>query len=856
MTVIPLEHLTLSSLRPRQHLSALWWLALLFRNPNAFTKAFHLAFNSTSKWKQVKTGLGLYLHLIPYFVFLDLLGTLLVSAFFPNSAFASAYQILSGHVFLIVAGIAAGSIVASIFNITGRKTAGIVFGTAAGIVIGIAFGISQSGAGGFAEVLAGCVVMGLIIGIAFGCAGGIGGNITFGLTAGIAIGIALSIVFGIFVGIAAGIAFTVAGRIAMGVSRGIGGILSAAIAFGISGGISFGVTLGIDIGLTEGSPYGMVNGIIGGAGSAVLNGVLSGIVASLVSQLSFFIAFAVVGAAVRITVFGIVHLLFLLGVIHYRHYSKHPAASDIFYPVPFINLDMLLVKYANIDPSVAEMEIARLIARHPAQRFNALRAKATIIARKCAKLTDLTNLPSLTSCLPEGTRGFLRETQKIVDWTHTIAREQEQLNAADRPFFKEPLARTLAAEIDRFQNRIAGFNEPLRTEFGKSAEAWSQQVEHQISDIKKITSREPTPQVFRAGDPVDRTREAFVPRLNIIGELDSLIMLNTGCPGILLHGRRRIGKSTIVKNLTGDFVSPQLEVIHLSMQDARMFSSQKSWVETVCASIQKHFELAVSFHESTGTLSGLMTCLSHCNSHLQQENRRLLIGIDEYEKMDAKIGQGIFSGDLLDTIRESIQTHRHITWMFVGSHEINRLVNAQWTSNFISLRTVEVEPFSIKETRLLLTNPLGHATILGDDISTRNEIAPSFWGENGIERIHEETCGWPNFVQLLAETMVDLVNNEETDCVNPAIFERALNKAIVRADTVLSELIYKESIAPECPNEGEWEYLQGFRTMDFQPPPKDYNILRSLKRRLMVIEKNGQCRMRVPLMQRWLRERG
>lgn len=55
---------------------------------------------------------------------------------------------------------------------------------------------------------------------------------------------------------------------------------------------------------------------------------------------------------------------------------------------------------------------------------------------------------------------------------------------------------------------------------------------------------------------------------------------------------------------------------------------------------------------------------------------------------------------------------------------------------------------------------------------------------------------------------------------------------------------------------GEWTYLCGFRTRDTQPPPSDEAAYQALRRRLLVAEDQGQWRLRVPLMQRWLRERG
>jgi hypothetical protein len=41
-----------------------------------------------------------------------------------------------------------------------------------------------------------------------------------------------------------------------------------------------------------------------------------------------------------------------------------------------------------------------------------------------------------------------------------------------------------------------------------------------------------------------------------------------------------------------------------------------------------------------------------------------------------------------------------------------------------------------------------------------------------------------------------------------------------------------------------------------QPPPDDETVYQALRWRLLVEPVNGEWRLRVPLMQRWLRERG
>lgn len=234
-----------------------------------------------------------------------------------------------------------------------------------------------------------------------------------------------------------------------------------------------------------------------------------------------------------------------------------------------------------------------------------------------------------------------------------------------------------------------------------------------------------------------------------------------------------------------------------------------------------------------------------------RENRRLILAIDEYELLDVKIGEGVFPLGLLATLRESIQTHRRITWLFAGSHDIAELTHAQWSSYLVSARTIEMPLFSEAETRLLLTEPLAHSPLFRNDESRRPRFPAELWGDGGVERIHAEAAGWPHLVQLLAETSVGLLNEGTARYADAALLDRAFAKAVVSGDTVLRQLVEGESRLP-----GEWEYVRGFRRRDAQPPPDDEAIHRSLRRRLLVVDDNGLWRLRVPLMQRWLRERG
>ena len=600
-------------------------------------------------------------------------------------------------------------------------------------------------------------------------------------------------------------------------------------------GITFGIASGIMVEIMVGISVGSAFGIAGGIASGIAFGIAFGI-SLLISCLRIY--------------YYPMHLFFvLLGAVG-RRYRFHPVSWDDMCSVPFPGLYRLLVSYAKYTGVSGKEEIERLISHYPSQRKQALRAKIILLARDAGNVKDISLLSNVVSQLPKGEKGFIKETPEIMEKAKEISNLQIRINTINRAILREPLARLLYKEIENFQHQIGGFREPLVSEFRKAADTWLKIAKQQWEEAKAVTIKEPTPQVFRAGDPVDRNNEAFVPRYTVMGDLEKQVMLGTGCPGLVLYGRRRMGKSTLLRNLSG-FLPGNIITVYLSMQNPETFTSLEYFMQNITECIDKVLSGKESVAKVPSDLKDFFKYLSDCNCWLEKNDKRLLLAVDEYENIDIKIGQNVFPEDLLSTIRESIQSHRRITWIFSGSHEISELSHAPWTSYLVSARTIEVPMFTLNETKVLLTEPLKYSALWNNDNLGRPHFEEIFWGEGGIERIHHETGGWPHLVQLIAETIVDLMNEEDTRQVNAQLVERALDKAIVSGHNVLYELMRRECTLP-----GEWEYLSAFRQKDFQPLPEDDAIYQSLRRRLIMKEENVHWRLRIPLMQRWLRKRG
>jgi hypothetical protein len=647
------------------------------------------------------------------------------------------------------------------------------------------------------------------------------------------IGLRVDLVFGVV----SGLFFCVFGGVAQRLDMGLGIGFAGELVYGLGYGLAFGVVFGLRFGLIGPLIFAPVSGfvvaLIGGPGSG------SG------WTLGFAFGYA------RLYYVPL-HCLLLWSKDVDQFRTFHPVFWDRRCRMPFPALHRALVGYAEEDSAEGRADIERLITDYPSQRGQALRAKTVLVARDAAKVAELTILEDILSALPEGKKGYLAETASLREKALAVSRQQRYVDATTRPFFKQEALRVLRAEIQAFYAQVGGYREPLATEFRRAAEAWLVRADEQLARVETQRQREPTPQVFRAGDPVDRDAEAFVPRLDLVGTLESEIMVATGCPGVLVYGRRRLGKSTLLRNLDG-FLPESVVPVVISMQNPEAFTSEATLATLLGAEIRRSWKAAAQIPGQPADLVALFQFLKACNERLGTEGRCLILAIDEFEELDRRIGRGQLSADLPSALRESIQSHRRITWMFAGSHHFSELTHVRWSSFLVSVRTIEVPPFTPAETRLLLSDPLKYSRrpkareALGPD-----RFGARFWGEGGIERIHEEAGGWPHLVQLVAATAVDLCNRDGRTSADAALLEEAFSKAVVSGDSVLAELmLYRSDEYPDA-----WAYLSAFRNSARQCPPENDAVRLVLKRHLLVKETDdGRWELRVPLMARWLKER-
>lgn len=636
--------------------------------------------------------------------------------------------------------------------------------------------------------------------------------------------------------LASGLAFGLAYGLTYGLTEGLAVGLTYGRSVGLLLGLAFGLAVGLLLGLLFGLAFGLASGLAGG----LAGGLAEGLAFGLALGLAFFIS-------LTRAYYLPVHFFFLWPNLKANRYPRHPVAWDQMCGARFFGLGRLLVAWAQAQPQHGRAEIERLIDTYPSQRQEALWAKTVLAIRDMAMEADLAKLPAMAAGLPRGKRGYPSQTEQVESLLSPVAAGYLRLRSQASPWRKLAAAENLRAAVEQFHGQVSGFARPLGPELRQAADQWRTLANNEVAKAQANMGKEKIPACFKAGGELKMDNDAFVKREGVLEKLEDALEDPRSRASLILQGRRRTGKSSLIANLR-PFLPEDVLLVDVSMQSAASRTSQNHFAASIASQIcQVVPEAALGPPpEREMPLCEFEDLARRADELLGAQRRQLLIVVDEYETIDSLIGEGRFhADDILSLLRVAIEKRRNIFWMFVGTHHIAELRNAQWASYLISPRTIAMPRFTPDETRVLLLEPMRHASAEHKVVHKES----SWGGSEGIARIHQETGGWPYFVQLLAENLRGIINNTpQATTVTAKIFERARREAVDEAESALRQIL-----APDLEGaEAQWEYLRGFVDQEEQPPPTDREVLQGLLWRDL-IERHDNCyRLTVPLFRLWI----
>ena len=273
---------------------------------------------------------------------------------------------------------------------------------------------------------------------------------------------------------------------------------------------------------------------------------------------------------------------------------------------------------------------------------------------------------------------------------------------------------------------------------------------------------------YIVGSPVDR-QEMFFGRADVIERIQRQVGASTHANVILLEGNRRTGKTSILRQLGNPDALPGWITVDCSLQDAegdgrkggistrnlyRLLARRTGWalydagVETWFPQLpdrtpDRPFKLAFlrALDQAFADEHPFETFEVYIAAAIQAASpRRVLLMLDEFDKLQEGIDAGITSPQAPENIRHLLQHQAGLSAIITGSRRLKRLREEYWSALFGLGYRIGISALSEDDARRLVTEP----------VAGRLEYLP-----HARDRVVELTSRHPFLVQSLCNQVFE-----------------------------------------------------------------------------------------------------
>lgn len=242
------------------------------------------------------------------------------------------------------------------------------------------------------------------------------------------------------------------------------------------------------------------------------------------------------------------------------------------------------------------------------------------------------------------------------------------------------------------------------------------------------------PSPYIVGSPIDR-EEMFFGRQDTIDTIKRQLSTSNDANVILLEGNRRTGKTSILRHLEAPDVLPGWIVVNCSLQGTKGHESKTGsptndvfrhmardigwamdnaglqvWLPNV-DSPDPNKRFKVEFVKALSTAFSGPHPFEVFKLYMQHvleaaSPRRLLLMLDEFDKLQEGIDAGITSPQVPENIRHLLHTYPGLSAILTGSRRLKRLREEYWSALFGFGLRVPVNELPLEDARLLVTQPV------------------------------------------------------------------------------------------------------------------------------------------------------
>jgi SOS-response transcriptional repressor LexA len=268
---------------------------------------------------------------------------------------------------------------------------------------------------------------------------------------------------------------------------------------------------------------------------------------------------------------------------------------------------------------------------------------------------------------------------------------------------------------------------------------------------------------YIAGSPL-KTEEMFFGREDVFEHIRQHLVGEYQDNIIVLHGQKRTGKTSVLyqilnRRLLGEKYVP----VYIDLQGMTQ-QGLGGFLHDMAGEIALTLGLAMpSRGDFEGNPGGYFRREFLRRVSERNEDRRLLLMLDEYEVLEDRVDRGKLEEEVFSFLRHLMQHYGNLGFIFAGSHKLEELSPRYW-SIFRNVLYKEISFLAPNEARSLVAEPVKGVMRYTPD---------------AVAKIAEMTSGHPYFLQLFCHHLVNWYSaSDRFITVEDVLNNRLLNEVI------------------------------------------------------------------------------
>ncbi len=693
-----------------------------------------------------------------------------------------------------------------VVDVTGRIGLGAIFGVIGGLMLMGAASLGMRLEAGHvnAQHLKWYLVDSLLLGVI----GGIAGGLVLNVTGGLAGAVALVVLWGVLVG--------AGGGLAMQAGNGLSAILAAA-----------GLTW-----LLVASPR-----------SPFAPTALLAVGATLLAGLFSYVRLPLGIVEMPLTRWQYLRALRRPSEIFARLHRTPIYWDDlIFYPLPALDQLLLMALRADRTAGLGEVAFMGRTFRQGRAGNRAQLAFAVETLAGCNSPTAIAAAPAALDWLADEVITTLPQgTGEVIPRLLAIASGVRVSLTADNPYSCRLGYREALDSLDALQRRLPSLG-PQATQWWQPViDQWQRLLLNELELVSTTTITTVTENPYQPGNPLQLVRRELFKGRQELREAVVNALLERHRPTLVLHGPRRMGKTSFLLQLPALLPGNTLPVF-LDLQRPTATQSTAAFFYNIARAISRDarpYRLLVDPPLREGFAASPFEAFAAWLEDVglpALQDFNVLLTFDEFEKLGEAVESGRLDRQIFDELRYLIQHQTRLALLFAGVQTLDELGPA-WSSYFINVKPLAIGYLHPAEAEELIRQP------------DRGASFNLTYADDVVAEILSQTACHPYLLQLLCSAIVDESNSQTTLYVDRSLLEAALPRALDQGEPYFRN-IWDEMAGPE----GRvllHHIAEAAAPVNLREAPVLTHLVR---RRILKRNDSGYC-IEVPLVRRWLVER-